>query len=354
MEVWEIPKGFTPSTFITILIPVRNESAHIETCLQSILSNSYPIHLLQIIVIDDHSTDDTATLALQYRNSGVEVLYLKDYFDGLGIATLAYKKSAIEYGISKAKGELMVATDGDCRVSRDWLGLLASYYERYEPVFIAAPVCLEHTGSSFQRFQALDFVGMMGVTGAGIEGGYNYMCNGANLAYRKDVFYAVGGFEGINAQASGDDMLLMQKIATMYPSRIGFLKNVGASTFTAVKPSMGAFFSQRLRWASKSTKYQKRITTVQLALVLFLCCTIVLNVALSVLDIRFLWLFVFQVLAKSIVDYCFLGRMALFFKRSDLMRGYWLSQVYHVCYIVLVGGLSNVLKKYYWKGRKVS
>ena len=51
------------------------------------------------------------------------------------------------------------------------------------------------------------------------------MCNGANLAYEKKVFYEVGGFEGIDKIASGDDMLLMHKIQKIYPDKIGYLKS---------------------------------------------------------------------------------------------------------------------------------
>ena len=109
-----------------------------------------------------------------------------------------------------------------------------------------------------ERFQSLDFCGMMGITGAGIHKKYLLMGNGANLAYEKAVFEEVGGFEGIDHLASGDDILLMQKIAKVYPEQLVFVKNLEAVINTTAQPTWRAFIQQRVRWASKSAQYPQR------------------------------------------------------------------------------------------------
>ncbi len=354
IPLWQIPVDYVPHTALSVIIPARNEATFIRECLQSVLDNQYPDALLQIIVVDDHSTDETAALTRTFDHPSLVLLHLKDYFANRPAYTIAFKKSAIEYGISCATGELIVATDADCIADKSWLYLIASYYEKYRPAFIAAPVALTGVENAFQRFQALDFAGMMGVTGAGIIGRYNYMCNGANLAYEKKVFDEVGGFTGINKLASGDDMLLMQKIAHKYPDRIGYIKNPRAITSTLVQPDISSFFSQRLRWASKSTKYQQKITTVQLGLVLLFCCNIMASLLFSFLYSTFFYLFLFQFCIKFIVDFLFLREMAAYFHRKDLLKGYFFSQLFHIGYIFTVGLLTNILKKYYWKGRLVN
>ena len=89
------------------------------------------------------------------------------------------------------------------------------------------------------------------------------MCNGANLAYEKKVFYEVNGFEGIDEIASGDDMLLMHKIQKVYPDKIMFLKSPEVIVQTQPAETLKDFMNQRIRWASKADKYtDKKITAV--------------------------------------------------------------------------------------------
>jgi cellulose synthase/poly-beta-1,6-N-acetylglucosamine synthase-like glycosyltransferase len=181
------------------------------------------------------------------------------------------------------------------------------------------------------------------------------MCNGANLAYEKSAFYEVDGFEGINQIASGDDMLLMQKIAERHPDKIGFLKNKNATVYTRAKPNLKSFLSQRIRWASKSTHYKEWRVTFILGMVFLFCSNILLSLILiPVLGLFALKIFIGQLLTKLITDYFFLGKMARFFDRKDLMRSYFFSQILHILYIVVVGILGNLIKKYEWKGRQVN
>ncbi|NJL75821.1 MAG: hypothetical protein HC892_13175 [Saprospiraceae bacterium] len=232
--------------------------------------------------------------------------------------------------------------------------LLVSYYECQQMKFIAAPVNFYQEQNALERFQSLDFMGMMGIAGGGIQRRFMRMCNGANLAYTKSVFEEVHGFQGINHIASGDDMLLMHKVAARYPKQVGYLKNSSATVFTHAKPTLRDFLQQRIRWATKSSGYQEQIVIVILALVLFFC----LNIILTILLIPFLgWKIVFilvgLLLAKAIMDYLFLNLMSHFFERKQLMKSFVPSFFMHIAYIVFVGTAANFVKNYEWKGRKV-
>ncbi len=379
--IWEIPKDFEPNTFVSILIPARNEAENILNCLNSILNQNYPKTYFEIIVIDDFSDDETVEIVENYiknlptgtskavgrgslfpkgtpservRGAGseIKIIRLADHIQES--QTQSFKKKAIEIGIQQSKGDLIVTTDADCFAQKSWLSLLVSFYEKQNLKFIAAPVNFHHEKNLLERFQSLDFSGMMCVTAAGIQLSLGNMCNGANLAYEKNAFYNVKGFEGVDHIASGDDMLLMQKIAAKYPGKIGFLKNQEATVLTNAKPTISTFLSQRIRWASKSTSYKEWRITFILSLVFFFC----LNIFISLLLIPFWGLFAFFVFAwqfflKTIVDYIFLGTMTRFFNRKDLMLSYFQSQFLHIAYIVIVGILGNLVKKYEWKGRKV-
>jgi len=349
---WNMPDDFSPSTKVSILIAARNEAAGIKACIPSLLAQNYPSRLYEIIVIDDHSEDATVSVVKSFEDTRVRVLRLSEYLKERPKS--AFKKRALETGIAHAIGDLIVSTDADCLAGPDWLPLLVSYYETHQPKFIAAPVNMMDEKNLLQRFQSLDFMGMMGITGAGIWKGFMHMSNGANMAYEKNVFEELGGYDGIDHVASGDDMLLMHKIAAAYPGKIGFVKNKAATIYTEAQPTLKAFINQRIRWASKSSDYEERLVTAQLALVFFFC----INIVLSMLLIPFLGktalvLFLIQIAIKAIVDYRQLNKMAQFFYRSDLMAVFVPALFMHIVYIVAIGTLANLVKRYEWKGRKV-
>lgn len=349
---WDIPTNFQVSTTVTILIPARNEAENIQACLQAIFNQHYPKSLLQIIVIDDHSTDNIIAVIENLGAPNVQVLKLADFIQAND--TQSFKKKAIEIGVAHATGELIITTDADCFAPPNWLALLVSYYQEYQPAFIAAPVNFYQEKNRLEQFQSLDFMGMMCVTGAGIHRQFMNMCNGANLAYPKDVFYEVNGFEGIDHLASGDDMLLMQKIAQRFPNQIAYIKNPAATILTKAKPTFRSFLQQRIRWATKSASYQEGRVTFILAMVFFFCCSIVFSGCLiPVVGQTAIWLFVFSFFIKMVMDYFFLKNMAHFFGRLDLMKTFFSSSVLHLLYIVVVGILGNFIKKYEWKGRSV-
>jgi len=338
IPVWEIPNDFSPQTKITILIPARNEAANIQACIQAILNQKYPSHLFEIIVIDDHSEDETATLVQEFQAPNVQVLFLKDFIKNRN-EVQAFKKKAIEIGVENSTGDLIISTDADCIVPENWLNLIVSFYEKHQLKFIAAPVNFYKEKSLFEKFQSLDFIGMMGVTGAGIHGKFINMCNGANLAYEKKAFYEVDGFNGIDKVASGDDMLLLQKIAKRFPNQIAFLKNKNATVLTKAKPS---------------GDYQEFQIVFTLALVFFFCTSIVFNFFLFPFFFETIgWVFLTQILIKTIVDFFYLRHMASFFQRKDLMKIFFPAQVFHIIYIFVIGLLANLVKEYNWKGRKV-
>ena len=68
-----------PKTSLSIIIPARNEASNIENCINSILENNYPTALFEIIVVDDHSEDETAMLVKEYEQQNVQLISLKDF-----------------------------------------------------------------------------------------------------------------------------------------------------------------------------------------------------------------------------------------------------------------------------------
>ena len=244
-------------------------------------------------MVDDHSTDKTAQIIRSYEDRGIKLLQLNE-----DKPLNSYKKKAIAKAIDLSTGTLMVATDADCRMGAKWLSTIVNYYETNNPVMISSPVAYFEERSLFEYMQTLEFSYLIGIGASFIGNGRASTCNGANLAYRKDVFYEVGGFKGIDDLASGDDELLLQKVAVQYPGQIGFLKSREAIVYTHAKHTLKEFLQQRRRWASKSTKYKdKKIVALAVGIWLF-NVSLLVNLALGFYNVHFFKLAAIQFLLK--------------------------------------------------------
>lgn len=340
-------KAGPPATRITLLIAARNEEKNIGQTIEDILAQDYPKQLLEVIIVDDHSTDRTADIIRSYAPQGIKLLQMNETKK-----LNSYKKKAIAEAIRLSTGDLMVATDADCHMGPQWLSSVVGYYETYNPVMISSPVTYFREVSLFERLQTLEFSYLIGIGASFIGNGRASTCNGANLAYRKDVFYEVGGFKGIDDVASGDDELLLQKVAECYPGRIGFLKHREAIVYTQAKPNLKEFLQQRRRWASKSTKYKdKKVVALAVGIWLF-NLTLLVNACFSFYHLHFFKLFCIQMLFKYLFEAAFLLPIMRFFKRTGLLGLLLILSPIHILYFVYVGLIGNT-RKYDWKGRVV-
>lgn len=332
-------------TKISIIIPARNEEANIGKLLVALSNQSYPKELTEIIVVDDHSTDNTASIVQQFPF--VTLIQLKE--DAIN----SYKKKAIEKGIAAATGELIVTTDADCIPLPNWLQTIASFKEENQSVFIAAPVVINCNSSVLQIFQAMDFMVLQGITGAVVSKEKMSMCNGANLGYERKAFYTVDGFAGIDHIASGDDMLLMYKIVKQYPGKVHYLKSKEAIVSTEPMKTWRSFFNQRIRWASKAGVYNdKRILPVLLLVYLVNLSFAVLLIA-GIWDAHYLLYAAILWIAKTLVELPFFISVSNFFDKQWAIKLFFIFQPLHIFYTI-ISGLFGQFGKYEWKGRKVN
>ncbi len=193
---------------------------------------------------------------------------------------------------------------------------------------------------------------MQGITGAAVYTRMHNMCNGANLAYRREVFYEVNGFDGIDSIASGDDMLLMHKIAKKHPGRTGFIKSNDAIIATHPADTWGEFFQQRIRWASKATHYKSPKLFGALAVVYFTNLGILITGVLAFFYPLAFWMFCVFWICKFLLEVFFVKEVADFFQQRYLVPYLFLLQPMHILYIV-VSGFFGQFKTYRWKGRKL-
>ncbi len=333
---------------ISIIVPVRNEEEHIGKLLTDIQSQTYPSEFIEVLVIDDDSTDNTVQIinGLGYKNVKVIPLKIDEKIN-------SYKKRAITLGVNNSEAELIVTTDGDCRVGENWIACIVDFYLKEKVQLISAPVSYHLEKTWFEKVQTIEFQFLIGAAAACIKNGMPNTCNGANMIYTRALFHDVKGYEGIDNVASGDDEMLLHKVFKKDSRLVGFLKNHSALVRTYAKQDFKGFVQQRKRWASKSTIFFDYRSSILLSSIFLFNLVLLLSVPFSFYNHQiFIYLqvaFLFKVIFDSIV----IIQTLYFFKKLPFIPYIIFLELLYTPYIVTVGILGNLSATYVWKGRKV-
>ncbi len=335
--------------FVTIVVPFRNEAENIVTCYESLTTQNYDKKKYEIIFVNDFSEDNSLEV-LSKANDASNVKIISRENDK---TMRGHKKKAVEAGISAARGEIIVLTDADCVHEKDWLQHLLSNFDD-KTAFVSGPVEIDSGGTLFGSLQKLEFAGLV-LTGAGLIGkGAPAICNAANLAFKKSVFFEVGGYEGLMNLSSGDDELLMQKIASQGKYEIKFSADKESIVKTEAKKNLSDFLEQRKRWASKGLFYKNKKLVFELILIFLFYAALLFQLIYGLFfEPVFLLSFFASFVLKFIFEYKILslGKRILF--PSLPLKLLLAAEIVQPVYIV-VSSLSGLFGNYTWKNRKVA
>jgi len=331
--------------FISVIIPFRNEAHHIQTLLSSLRMLDYPPDKFEVLLIDDQSTDTSATLATEAMTGLANVKVI--------VATANGKKNAIMQGIRDANGEIIATTDADCELPTAWLFSINRSFQDPSLKMLVGAVRIGSNDSFFSRLQAVEFNSLMGSAVASLEMGIPLMCNGANLSYRKEVFQAVGGFEDNIQIASGDDEFLMRKVVDNFGAKgVAVLPDPNAVVTTYPQVSVRDFFAQRFRWAGKWKHNSSGLAkTVAIFVLIVQCSWLWASASLFFLPLNNT-IFIFMIV-KVVMEGYFLLAISRFMRQSLVLSAFLLLQVIYPFYVIAVGTFSNVITVS-WKERPLS
>lgn len=331
---------------VSVIVPARNEEKNLEFLLNDLKKQNYPFSNYEVILVDDHSDDSTSEIITRFSSANNNFLHISLQKNERG------KKSAIKKAVSLSKGDLILTTDADCRLSAMWISSFVFLYNKNKPKIIAGPVLMDYSGDFFSRMQSLEFISLIGSGAGAIGAGHPIMCNGANLAFEKEAFTEEMKQSNKDSFASGDDIFFMLKIKKSNPGSIVFNKSPDAIVRTVPNYTPSGFIAQRKRWVSKSRAYRDRDIIFTAILVFLINSLILICLAGSFFSIIFLYLFSFLFLIKSIPDYFFLKRLCRFFNKPELMIVFLPLQIIYPLYIVFTAIYGN-LGGYMWKQRKL-
>ena len=344
-----------PKPTVTVVIPVRNESATVGQLLNDLAQQAdeagSPVSF-EVIVVDDASTDDTVLVVQAFQppttlTIWLETLRLPNEFRG------SHKKMALQQAIAQARGEVIVTTDGDCRVGTRWLSTVQAYFAQHQPVLLSAPVTFRREATFFERLQTIEFASLIGTGAACLRAGQPNMANGANLAFLRSAFYEVGGYEGTLHIPSGDDEFLLQKMSHRFPRRLAFLRHPAAVVRTKAQPTLREFYQQRKRWASK-WKLHRNYYVAGLAVFIFAYhLSVMLVMGLSLAGLYPGEVFLSQFLPKVVLEYFFLRSVLTTLQKPVPLRRFLLLELIYAPYVVFFGMRAN-FGGYIWKNRSYS
>jgi len=345
-----------PQLFISVIIVVRNEENNIFELLNDLNLQNYDPKLFELIIIDDHSKDETLKIISTFKkhsNFLIQVIELKNFINENYIDN-NFKKKAIEIGVNHASGEIILNTDGDCRLGPDWIKTFADYFLTKGAQCVSGPVTFYKEKNIFAKIQTIEFASLIASGAASLHFGFPSMCNGANFAYTKQAFLEVDGFAGTANIPSGDDIFLMQKIHSKYPKKVFFIKNQNAIVQTEAQPNINFFYNQRLRWASKWNMYKDWTISLMAIFVFISNLTILIFVVGLLFSIINFNLFLNVILLRFAVEILFLIFVLRFLDKTRLIFLIPLVQIFYFLYVIYFGLISFFNLSYRWKERKIS
>jgi poly-beta-1,6-N-acetyl-D-glucosamine synthase len=330
---------------VSIIIAIRNEAENIINLLGDLENQSYPQEQMQIVIVDDHSTDTSVSKIQGFANASALNLAVLTLQDSTG------KKAAINLGLGKSTHDIILTTDGDCRVAKNWVETMISCFEDIRIQLVSGPVRMYPQTTFLERLQGIEFSSLIGAGAATLTLGWPTMANAANFAYRKSALKNVKEYSGVNI-SSGDDVFLLHAISRTYKQGVLFCRDEKAIVDTLPSKLLSMFYNQRKRWASK-WRFYSDIPTIFLAIFIFIVNISILVLALLVYaEALSLVLAANLFVVKFVFEYLFLREVQKFFNARILVHEFIILAIVYPFYVAIVALAGLAGTAYNWKDRK--
>ncbi|MEQ8575311.1 glycosyltransferase [Fulvivirga sp.] len=337
-QIKPVSSGNLTHLKLAVIVPFRNESQNLLALIKSFNNLNFKGLSVEFLFINDHSSDDFEKV-FESVHIDYKLLSLPDNMSG--------KKAAITFGVERSFGDVIITTDADCEVQPNWLQVINKYFQNAKVNMAFGGVTFKPV-SFFDKLQLVEFAPLIGTGAASLNIGQPFMCNGANLAFRKSEFERVGGYDGNEHIASGDDEFLLAKINNQLKGEIRYMKESDAVVSTSGSKDIKTFFNQRKRW---SGKWNKNLSVYKIFLALTVLLTAVATImGLVSLSINFNIAVLTILVTKIILEGIFIGSILHHLNSSFNIFYYLLVQLVYPFYVVIFGAVAH-WGGYKWKDR---
>lgn len=316
---------------VSVVVPMRNEEEFLPRTLKALAEQDFEGDW-EVILVNDRSTDATPEIIEDFckKNNLFRCLHLDHSLPDVE----GPKKRALEFGFKEAKYEVLLIMDADCMPSKTWVSSMLDCFDENIQIVQGAK---KNTGTAsiLHRVQQLETLGFTAIEAAGYTLGVPMLASAASLAYRKDLFFKVNGFEDLMGYSSGDDDMLIHKM--IQEEGVGYCYNLDPNAIMKTAPvdSWKALFYQRARWSSNGAKYQNPFYVLLLSLIYSFFVWLFISPWLA-LFFKFPWQWFWApFLMKCMLDFIFLGIAAFKLEQKKLLFSLPLVEFIQVPMIVL-------------------
>jgi len=328
---------------VSVVIAARNEEKTLPDLLNVLTNQTYSCDRYEVIIANDRSEDRTREVVQNYASKYNYVKLVNVEIPEQGVTSR--KKNALDQGIEQSQGEIILSTDADCMVKTTWIEGMVSYFT--QGVGLVAGLSLPEYNNSrsfIEQYDFFDMLAMFTAAAGAIGAARPFSCSGQNIAFTKQAFDEVDGYDSIKEYESGDDVLLMQLINNAeYEIRFAFHQK----TFNSTEPqdTFLDFINQRIRWATN----EKPQSFLNKDFYLFLINALLLNLIVVISLIFEPFLFVMFFLLKSISEYWLINKgRQIFNVAQKKMRFFPIWEVTYPIYAIVIA-IGEKLELFEWK-----
>ncbi len=323
---------------VSVVIAARNEEKNLPDILRDLIRQEYPIEKLEVIIVNDRSGDSTSEIL---DDASRNYLFIKALNVESKSKVMTPKKYALQLGIERAKGEIIILTDADCRVNKLWVSSMVYGVLERDSIIIGFSKISTDGNTWFEHYQKIDFLSIIAAN-AGAAGWNRFWSGtGQNLAFYKDDFFLINGFDPVKDELSGDDMYLVQSISKIKNAYL----HIDPNSFvkTSSMPRIKDFINQRIRWSSNAKKSLQSIPEF----FLFLLIIFSYNSHLM-LSLLFGGSWILLLLLKLFLEGLVLFLGGRLFNTNINMRGFLIWSLIQPFYIPIIG-ILGIRGKFSWK-----
>ncbi|MBC8088964.1 MAG: glycosyltransferase [Phycisphaerae bacterium] len=338
-----LPDAACPT--VSVVVSARNEERDLPACIASLVALDYPHDRLQIILVDDFSTDRTTLLVDEAarQHAAISALHSRELPDN----GLEAKARGIAHGISIATGEWLFVTDADGTVHSQWLRALLSRAGP-ETGMVGGTLLVQNTGTLGQMERMA--WGFLQTFSAGLAGwGLPIVCVGPNMGMRRALYVAAGGLERAKFRVAED--LALFGMVVRVGKRVQMYMDHETTVTLAPVPSPSHLLSQHRRWLGGGVEQNPWYKGLVL-LALWWGFGVNAFVLLGWLLNWPLWLGF--IIAKVAVDWSTLRLQQHRLRVAQHARFIGILEVYHIIFLSILPPIFLVNQGIEWRGEGYS
>lgn len=338
-------KESSSQLFVSVIVATRDEEASIGKCIRSLLNQDYPKDKYEIIVVNDRSKDQTDKIIKELQDFHANIVYVNITKES---TKMAGKQNALDVGLKRAKGSIIMTTDADCIAKPSWIKSMVNYFDDKTGVVIGFPATRENT--FFAKIQSIDLIYLLNCAAGIIGWSKPISAIGNNMAFRAEAVEQIGGIDSLGFTVT-EDAALINMINRKTDWRIRAAIHSDAVIITNPVESLGHFYRQRSRWIIGGFVDAPKwgIWGIQLVLLFYFLLLILIPFAVFLKNTELLLGTGICFSVKLLLDFILAFDISYKLNKLNLLKFFLPYEIFQMLYGILIWLGSIIYRRVNWK-----